>query len=333
MHMESQMQLINTEWFESMLKDSKKCLVGVSGGVDSMVLLHWISQNIKNISAEIEVLHVDHDIHPNSSDWANLVKTTCANIGLKCTTKLVSISKFGKNLEYAARQARYQSFCETGADTLILAHHMNDQIETFLLKLFRGSGIRGLKSMPVVTACWYDENVKVVRPLLNVSRSTIEAYAALNDIQHCEDTSNTDTKYDRNYIRHVIWPVISERFDIADINISKSIDLLGEAWELTTALAENDLAACSIDDYSIEWTKIKDLSIARIKNIILHILGKNQVYGYSIGHIEQFAHGLRAATFDSKNELYVKGFRLRKHGKRIFIENESINTTDSKSAA
>lgn len=327
------MQLINTEWLESALKDSKKCLVGVSGGIDSMVLLHWISQNKKHFNCEIEVMHINHGLHPNSHDWANTVKMTCANIGLHCVVKSVDCKSFGKNVEYAARQARYKEFCASGADTLILAHHMNDQIETFFLKLFRGSGIRGLKSMPPVTTCWYDDNINVIRPLLNVSRSTIEAYAAINDIQHCEDTSNADIKYDRNYIRHAVWPVISERFDIADININKSIDLLGEAWELTTALAEHDLSTATIDNDALDWTKIKDLSVVRIKNLILHILGKNQVYGYSIGHIEQFAHGLRNATFDSKNELYVKGFRLRKHGKKIFIEHDTVDASNNKYVA
>lgn len=333
MHMESHMQLINVEWFESTIKDSKKCLIGVSGGVDSMVLLHWISQNIKHISCEIEVMHIDHGLHSNSHEWADMVKMTSANLGLKCTVKKVNCRDFGKNVEYAARQARYKAFCETNADTLILAHHMNDQIETFFLKLFRGSGIRGLKSMPMISTCWYDDNVEVIRPLLNVSRSAIEAYAAMNDIQYCEDTSNADLKYDRNYIRHAIWPVISDRFDIADININKSIDLLGEAWELTTALAENDLAMSSIQSDVLDWTKIKDLSVIRIKNLILHILGKNQVYGYSIGHIEQFSHGLVNANLDSKNELYVKGFRLRKHGKKIFIEHNNADVSNNRSVA
>ena len=331
--MESQMQLINVEWFESAIAGSKKCLVGVSGGTDSMVLLHWISQHKKHFSCDMEIMHIDHGLHPNSSEWANMVKMTCANLGLKCTVKKVNCSEFGKNVEYAARQARYKAFCETDADTLILAHHMNDQIETFFLKLFRGSGIRGLKSMPMISTCWYDENVAVIRPLLNVSRSTIEAYAAINDIQYCDDTSNADLKYDRNYIRHAVWPVISERFDIADININKSIALLGEAWELTSALAEHDLTTSTIDRDELDWTKIKDLSVVRIKNLILYILSKNQVYGYSIGHIEQFAYGLRNATFDSKNELYVKGFKLRKHGRKIFIETETDNVPNDRSAA
>jgi tRNA(Ile)-lysidine synthase len=333
MQMEPQMQLINLEWFESSIKDSKKCIIGVSGGIDSMVLLHWLAQNKNNLPDIFEVMHIDHGIHPQSAEWAIMVEHTCANLGLKCTVQKVSIDVFGKNVEYAARQARYRAFCATGADSLVLAHHMNDQIETFFLKLFRGSGIRGLKSMPAVTTCWYDADVNVIRPLLNVSRSTIEAYAAMNDIKHCEDTSNADLKYDRNYIRHAVWPVIAERFDIADININKSIELLGEAWELTTALAENDLKNAEIESNMLDWTKIKDLSMVRIKNLILHILGINHVYGYSIGHIEQFAYGLQNATFDSKNELYVKGFKLRKHGKKIFIETETANVPSDRSAA
>jgi len=319
------MQLIDTSWFNTLTKSSRKCLVGVSGGVDSMVLLNWLSTAKENITVPLEVMHINHGIHSNSDAWADLVKMTCANLGLPCEIKKVNIDSFGKNIEYAARQARYQAFCETGADTLILAHHMNDQIETFFLKLFRGSGIRGLKSMPVVSSCWYDSNVSVVRPLLNVTRSTIEAYAALNDIQFCDDTSNYDTKYDRNYIRHEIWPVIANRFDIADINIAKSIELLGESWELNTDLAKHDYQTASIDNHVLDWTKIQKLSKLRIKNLILHILSSNDVYGYSIGHIEQFAYGLINATMDSKNELSLKNFKIRKHGKRIIIENSSVS--------
>lgn len=327
------MQLIDTNWFNRLIKDSRRCLVGVSGGVDSMVLLHWLADNKDHIDKEMHIMHINHRIHPNSDNWADLVSMTCANLGLSCTIKNVNIDSFGKNVEYAARQARYQAFCETKSDTLILAHHMNDQIETFFLKLFRGSGIRGLKSMPVVSPCWYDSDVSIVRPLLNVSRSTIEAYAALNDIQSCNDTSNYDTKYDRNYIRHEVWPVISSRFDIADINIAKSIELLGESWELNTDLAMNDYQNSKIDDNVLDWTKIQKLSSLRIKNLILHILSNNEVYGYSIGHIEQFSHGIKNATFDSKNELYVKGFRLRKHGKKIFIENDTVNSTSNRKHA
>ena len=314
------MHLIDTKWFDSLIKGSKSCLVGVSGGVDSMVLLHWLAGVKNTLPMPIKVMHINHDLHPDSNKWADMVEMTCINLGLSCEIKKVNISNFGKNIEFAAREARYTEFCKSGADTLLLAHHMNDQIETFFLKLFRGSGVRGLKSMPVSVPCWKDNKINVIRPLLNVTRSTIEAYASLYDIQYCEDPSNADIKYDRNYIRHQIWPVIRERFDIADINISKSIDLLGEAWELTTVLATQDLTNCTLSDGILDWTKIKSLGMLRIKNLILHILTVYQIYGYSIGHIEQFAQVLASATMDSKNELSLKGFRMFKQGKKIIIE-------------
>lgn len=321
--MDSHMELLNLDWIKTSLSHSKKCVVGVSGGVDSMVLLHWLSKIRIHLPDDLTVMHINHGLHGNSSQWADLVEMTCLNIGFKCEIKNVTFSEYGNNVEYAARQARYVEFCKTGADTLILAHHMNDQIETFFLKLFRGSGIRGLKSMPMNTSCWYDESVTVVRPLLNVSRSTIEAYAALNDIKYCDDPSNDDVRYDRNYIRHKIWPVIKERFDIGDINIAKSIAFLGEAWELTNTLAENDLCDTKLEDDVLDWEKVKNLGTIRIKNLILYILRKYQIYGYSIGHIEQFSSGLERATYDSRNELYVKGFRMQKHGKKIFIKQVS----------
>jgi len=319
--MDSHMHLIDTKWFDSLISGSKSCLIGVSGGVDSMVLLHWLAQVKDSLSVPIRVMHVNHGIHPDNKKWADMVDMTCTNLGLKCEIKEVNIFSYGKNVEFAAREARYTEFCKSGADTLILAHHMNDQIETFFLKLFRGSGIRGLKSMPISVPCWKDETIKVIRPLLNVTRSTVEAYAALYDIKYCEDPSNADRKYDRNYIRHEIWPVINNRFDIADINIAKSIDLLGEAWELTTILADQDLKHCTSDGGTLDWIKIKPLGMLRVKNLILHILSVHQVYGYSIGHIEQFSHGLVSATLDSKNELSLRGFRMYKHGKKIIIEN------------
>lgn len=325
------MQLIDTKWIDDVVTPTSSCVVGVSGGIDSMVLLHWISQNLDKFSVPIKVMHINHKLHPDSDKWANFVKMTCDNLNLPVEIKDVVVSNYGKNVEFAARTARYTEFCNSGADILILAHHMNDQIETFFLKLFRGSGIRGLKSMPTVTPCWFDNNVKVVRPLLNVSRSTVEAYAAYNDIKHVEDPSNKNMRYDRNYIRNAIWPVIVNRFDIADINIAKSIDLLGESWELTTILAQQDMAACSNDDGSLHWPKVKDLGTLRIKNLILHILGIHNVYGYSIGHIEQFSRGLVSATSDSKNELALNGFKLRKHGHRINIEIENNKRTTSPS--
>lgn len=313
------MTLIDVNSMSSILDGKKHCLVGVSGGIDSMVLLHWLAENRGKISLPIRVMHVDHGINENSHAWASYVMATCESLDIPCEIKKVSLDGLGNNLEYAARQARYKVFCESGADVLILAHHANDQCESFLLKLFRGSGVKGLKAMGVSTPCWFDNKVTVVRPMLSVTRGQIEAWADERGIVGVEDPSNKDNKYDRNYIRNRVWPVIQERFDIADINTIRSIQHLSEAWELTTILADQDIAAVSMPDGSLEWTKVRDLGYLRIKNMILRILDLQGVYGFSVNHVEQFAQGLLDADFDSRNELSLRGFIMNKSGKRIHV--------------
>lgn len=313
------MDLMNVNAVSKMMAGYKDCLVGVSGGVDSMVLLHWLAENRDKFPAPIRAMHVDHGINQHSHEWSLHVTASCAKLGIACETKKVSLEGLGNNVEYAARQARYKAFCESGADALILAHHANDQCESFLLKLFRGSGVKGLKAMGTVTPCWYDDRTTILRPMLNVTRGRIESWAEERGVVGVDDSSNADNKYDRNYIRNRIWPVIQERFDIADINAIRSIQHLSEAWELTTMLADQDISMATMADGSLEWIKVKDLGYLRIKNMILRILDLRGVYGFSVNHVEQFAQGLLDADFDSRNELALRGFTMNKIGKRIHI--------------
>jgi len=313
------MELMDVRSVSDMMNGRKDCLVGVSGGIDSMVLLHWLSMHKHDLPAPIRVMHVDHGIHPDSDSWAYRVMAACAILQISCEVKRVSLDGLGNNLEYAARQARYKAFCESGADTLILAHHANDQCESFLLKLFRGSVVKGLKAMGPVTPCWYDDRMTILRPMLNITRGHIESWAELHGVSGIEDPSNSDVRYDRNYIRNRIWPVIQERFDIADINTVRSIQHLGEAWELTTILADQDIASVTMQDGCLEWTKVRDLGYLRIKNMLLRILDLHGVYGFSVNHVEQFARGLIDADFDSRNEMSLRGFTMNKVGKRIHV--------------
>jgi tRNA(Ile)-lysidine synthase len=315
------MDIINVDDVARLLDGKKDCLVGVSGGMDSMVLLHWLARHRDLLPVPIRVMHVDHGIHPHSVDWSYHVMATCTILRISCEVKKVNLDGLGNNLEYAARQARYRAFCESGADALILAHHANDQCESFLLKLFRGSGVKGLKAMDTSAPCWYDAKMMILRPMLNVTRDQIEAWAGEHGVVAIEDPSNSDNKYDRNYIRNRIWPVIQERFDIADINTIRSIQHLSEAWELTTMLADQDISSVTMTDGCLEWTKVRDLGYLRIKNMILRVLDLQGVYGFSVNHVEQFARGLLDADFDSRNELSLRGFTMNKIGKRIHVGN------------
>lgn len=313
------MEFMNIKYVAKMLENSRHCVIGVSGGVDSMVLLDWFAKNQHHFRCSFKVIHIDHGINENSNEWAMHVLNACRALNISCDVRKVSLDGYGSNLEYAARQARYREFCSNDADTLVLAHHANDQCESFLLKLFRGSGVRGLKAMSQTAPCWFDSRVTVIRPMLEISKAEIENYAAANNIVSIEDPSNQDTKYDRNYIRNVIWPTITDRFEIADINTIRSIQHLAETWQLTNQLADIDIANCTQMDGTLNWPKVKEIGYLRIKNMLLRIIDNHDVYGISVNHVEQFAQGLLSADMDSRNELRLKGFNMQKIGKTIYI--------------
>jgi len=319
------LDLLDPAAVSNLLSGSADCLIGVSGGIDSMVLLRWIADRRGQLGDRFRVMHVDHGINAHSDIWATTVQDACRSLDIRCDVKRVDLEGFGNNLEYAARQARYAAFCQSGADTLILAHHANDQCESFLLKLFRGSGVKGLKAMSQRAPCWFDPGVALVRPMLNISRDRINAWALANGVECIEDPSNADDSYDRNYIRTRVWPVIKSRFDIADVNTVRSIQHICEAWELTVALADIDIDHCRMADGTMEWSKLKALGHQRIKNVILRILDLEAVYGFSINHVEQFAAGMLSADMDSRTELSLRGVLIRKHGKRIIVERSKID--------
>lgn len=308
---------------KELLAPADRIIVGVSGGVDSMVLLDILHRNRNFFQKDFKVLHVDHQLQPESASWAKFVKDYCDQHSLECEISPVDISGFGNNVERAARQARYEAFAEQNSDMIILAHHSDDQCETFFLKLFRGSGLKGLRCMTQVGPSWIDPNVTLLRPLLNWSKDRIRNYAQDNHVPYIQDASNFDTRYDRNWIRHELWPVILKRNEIADINLHRSIALISEGWELTRDLAQIDLETCSNSDGTLDWKKLIGLSSVRCKNLIIHILDQHQITGFSVHHIEEFIRGLYTANLDSRNELKIRDFYIRKVGKRIICGEKS----------
>ena len=319
-------ELVKISDVQELLQGSNRAVIAVSGGADSMMLLHWFAQHRGKFATEFLVVHVNHNINAQSNQWAQHVERAAANGGFTCVVQTLDKNQLHGNLEHAARRARYQAFCQQDVDCIITAHHANDQIENFLLRIFRGSGIKGLKAMPAQTSCWFDPHKQVVRPLLNVTREQIMDYNRHYDIAWCHDPSNQDTTYDRNYIRGVIWPTVLQRFDIADVNTLRSINHLGEAWDLVNCLADQDLQIVSIDAVTWSWPRVRNLGYLRIKNLLLRILDKTNQYGYSVGHIESFARGLVAATSDSRTELSLKTLTIQKHGHKINLCGEKLDT-------
>jgi tRNA(Ile)-lysidine synthase len=179
----------------------KRILVGLSGGIDSVVLLHALAQRDKVAAA-----HIHHGLSPNADRWARFCRRLCKQLGVPLTVRRVRVAK--RN-EAAARKARYAALRELRFDVLALAHQLDDQAETVLMNLLRGAGPRGARGMPMRAG--FHGRV-LVRPLLDVPREAITAYAREHRLEWVEDESNASDAFTRNFLRLRIGPLLSERY-------------------------------------------------------------------------------------------------------------------------
>ena len=200
-----------------------KVAVGVSGGVDSVCLLYWLH----NIKMDVVCLHVNHRLRPEADTETEYVKSVCEKLNIPVHIFYWNDNKPESGLEAAARQARYKmmtDFChENGIEYLLTAHQSDDQIETFLMNLSRGSGLFGLSGMMAESE---RDGIKILRPLLNVPRSEIKQYCEDNNIKYFVDSMNTDEHYTRVKIRQNRH-LLDEKLGISDARILLAVQNLG----------------------------------------------------------------------------------------------------------
>jgi tRNA(Ile)-lysidine synthase len=215
-----------------------RVLVGYSGGLDSAVLLHLLARRLP--LQRLRALHVHHGLHPEADAWARHCEDMCAQLGIVFDMVRVEVARdAGDGLEAAARHARHAAFAaalEEG-EVLALAHHRDDQAETFLLRALRASGVEGLAAM----RAWrpYAKGF-LWRPLLAQPRAAVLAWAQAEQLRWIDDTSNADTDLDRNFLRHRVLPVLRERWPHAEATFARCAALAAEAADL---LEDEDVAA------------------------------------------------------------------------------------------
>lgn len=205
-----------------LIKEGERIAVACSGGKDSMALLHFLWSNKDLLKCEIVAVNVDHSIRENSENDSTFVKNFCNKNNIKIYSYKVDVPKYCDEhkltVEQGARDCRYRVFKSLVSkglvDKIALAHHLQDQAETILLNLFRGTGIAGASGMDFVRDELY------IRPMLNIAPTQIMAYLFTNDIPYVEDETNLDDDYNRNYIRNKIMPIIRYRWPQADKAIS-----------------------------------------------------------------------------------------------------------------
>jgi len=202
--------------------------VGCSGGSDSLALLHYLAKHQEKFDIEVVAIHVDHQIRENSWADAEFVKERAQELGVRFYKFRVDVPKLAKEknmgIEEAAREARYGVFkslhTKGVVDKIALAHHMQDQAETILMHIFRGSGLAGAKGMGAIS------NKIYIRPLLNTSKAEIYDYLSENRLEYVEDYTNDDNSYNRNFVRNVVLKEVETRWPNAVssiVNFGKAV--------------------------------------------------------------------------------------------------------------
>ncbi|MEZ9316813.1 tRNA lysidine(34) synthetase TilS [Vibrio lentus] len=223
---------------QSALKPSR-LIVAFSGGVDSRVLLELAAQYAQTHGIECRAVHVHHGLSENADHWVEQCQAWCDALSVSLAVERVSLDiNSGESVEKLARDARYQAFQQhiRQGDVLVTGQHIDDQVETFLLALKRGSGPKGLSSMAKVMS--FGEAF-IVRPLLSVTRADIEESARDMDLTWVEDESNQDLRFDRNFIRHQVTPTLTERWPSFRESVSRSAQLCAEQELLLDELLES----------------------------------------------------------------------------------------------
>ena len=226
--------------------DRKRVFVAYSGGVDSTVLLHVLWSLRQHLNLELIALHADHQLHDSSREWHAHCQSFCANLGIPFQAHRFEITDIrGIGMEAAARNARYSWFLrETAGAVLVTGHNQDDQAETVLFRLVRGSGAAGLAAISQTTEI---QGNLIARPLLYESRADIQTYAMHCDLPYIKDDSNCDVRIDRNYIRHQIMPLFRKRWPAVDKTIARAADHLQSQRSLTRTAVRSDLQACKSD--------------------------------------------------------------------------------------
>jgi tRNA(Ile)-lysidine synthase len=253
------------------LLQARHIVLGFSGGLDSTVLLHLLAtlRGQGRLAGELCALHVHHGLQPQADVWLEHCKAHAETLGVVFAARRVRVSAApGDSPEAAAREARYEAFEAflPAEAALVLAHHADDQVETVLLHLLRGSGPRGLAGMPRQRVLGAGQ---LLRPLLGASRIQILQYAQQHQLEWIEDPSNGDSRYTRNLLRNDLVPALQAKIPHLPKGVLRSAGLQAEAEELLGELAAGDLAAAQGEQRNqLQLPTLAQWSPARVRNLL-----------------------------------------------------------------
>jgi tRNA(Ile)-lysidine synthase len=289
--------------------------VAISGGIDSMVLLDALTSVSASRSLTVSAVHVHHGLSPNADHWARFCAEQCASRSVPLAVHRLHLTrKSGQSLEALARAGRYEHFMSCDVDVIALAHHADDQAETVLLQLLRGSGPRGLSAMPVFRR----GTPALLRPLLSQTRETMAAYARTRGLGWIEDESNSDTTHRRNLLRHEVAPRLAAGFKGYPATLTRAASHQAEASALLDELAALD-AEGAIDDAGLDRAQLAGLSNARAANLLRWFLRREGLRPPSDARLADVLRQLRSASADARTRIAHDGAEIGCYRGRVVV--------------
>jgi tRNA(Ile)-lysidine synthase len=300
--------------------------IALSGGLDSSALLHLAHGWARERGVALVAFHIHHGLSPNADAWLAHCEQACAALGVAFEARRVELVRKEKTgTEEAARKSRYAALgalCrEHGVNLLLTAHHQDDQAETVLLQLLRGSGTAGLSGMDAANAApelLANPDLVMARPLLSASRKQLAAYVAEHDISHINDESNDDPRFARNALRHKVMPALAEAFPGFQERFARSAQHAQSAQRLLTELAMQDLAMC-LDGDCIDIAKLRTLSTDRSYNLLRYWFGTRNLRMPSAAWLSEMLTQLLEARDGSQVLVTHPDCHVRRHRDRLHL--------------
>lgn len=295
--------------------------IGFSGGLDSTVLLHALAQ--LNLPVSLRALHVNHQISPHADSWQQQCEQFCNQLGVPFHAEKVQVSNTGKGIEDAAREARYKVFEQyvKPGDYLLTAHHSNDQAETLLLRLLRGTGPRGLAA--IASERKLPSGGKLIRPLLHFSRTDLETYARAQPLSWVDDESNRDDHYDRNFLRNQVMPLLHTRWPVFMRKWQQTADLCAQQEALLAEFTQQDMVLANVRTervgQSIDLVWWRSLSRARRQNLLRYWLRRLDCELPETVHWQQLENQLFNAREDAQVKITWNKNSLQPYQGRLFL--------------
>ncbi len=297
-------------------------VIAFSGGLDSTVLAHALCT--AELGVPLVAVHVDHGLQEDSVKWRTHCEAFANSLGVEfqCLTVCVDLDS-GKGPEAAAREARYAALHDVlrPGDWLLSAHHREDQAETLLLNLIRGSGPAGIAGIGAIRRFgpgW------LARPLLNVDQAGLSAYAASHGLEWVDDPSNADRRYDRNFLRHDVMPVLRSRWPDVALRLQRSASHAGEAAGLLADLAKLDFDALGAEPGRLPVDGLQALTAGRRRNLLRYTLREMGLSTPSALQLERVLDEVLPARPDAQPHVAWPGASVRRYRNGLYLLPEHL---------